>query len=592
MTTIKPATARVERPDDAAERSVQSNVTRLQRAVIKLTFSFYGQNAGLDERLQRLGALMKSSPKSPAVFSLIDDTVDFIVAGGLSRGAPEFAAQQIGELLSLMPDADEPTGEFRSLQRRFAETKEKNELTRLIPTLATYMNTRFAARKRLGDETPQENIGTEPMLRMFSSMRVSGELKDVLDSIRARIEKSHSLRVWLDAADEAAAALSRASLNDSAPTRDNSLSEAKSLLLGLVEQVKGSQPAAGELARVPELVAGATTVVEFATAARIFGEGLLKVRHAQEQELVELGTFLRTVTRRIEDFRSTLSRNGETHLETVENAAVFQRTMLSHVGQMRTSIIDETDLSHLKEIVTGELEGLEGGVNGYISTEQVRHTAAREQVGAMIKRLEDLESETLRLRTDLDEQHTKSLLDPLTGVFNRLGYSEGLAREYSRWQRYGGELSLVMIDLDLFKTINDQFGHAAGDKVLTSVASSLRKQIRNSDLLCRVGGEEFALILPAANVDNAALVAEKLRGGVAASQFRFKDRPVSVTISCGVAGFQQGDSIEEVFERADRALYSAKNQGRNRCCVERAPPVESNESADTLEQASEADLKR
>ena len=161
------------------------------------------------------------------------------------------------------------------------------------------------------------------------------------------------------------------------------------------------------------------------------------------------------------------------------------------------------------------------------------------------------------------------MLDPLTGALNRLGYTESMGREYARWRRYGGQLSLAMCDLDLFKRINDDYGHAAGDKVLTSVAGLLRQQIRNCDLLCRLGGEEFAVILPETALEGARIAAEKLRANVAASKFRFKNSPVPVTISIGVAEFHAGDTIEDVFERADRALYMAKHQGRNRCQSER-----------------------
>jgi diguanylate cyclase len=179
-----------------------------------------------------------------------------------------------------------------------------------------------------------------------------------------------------------------------------------------------------------------------------------------------------------------------------------------------------------------------------------------------------LESEMADLRASLNEQQAISLRDALTGVFNRLGYTEAITREHSRWQRHGGELSLAILDLDLFKSINDQFGHATGDKVLTAVAALFRKQVRAGDLVCRIGGEEFVVVMPETSLDAAVVVADKLREAVAASQFRLKDQPVPVTISCGVAAFHDVDGIDEVFERADQALYRAKAKGRNRYCVE------------------------
>jgi diguanylate cyclase len=160
------------------------------------------------------------------------------------------------------------------------------------------------------------------------------------------------------------------------------------------------------------------------------------------------------------------------------------------------------------------------------------------------------------------------LIDPLTGILNRLGYNESVAREYGRWKRMGGNLALAMLDIDHFKQINDRFGHATGDKVLTSLAALLRKHLRGVDHICRVGGEEFVLVMPDTDLTGAAVVAEKMRATVAASQFRVKDTPVPVTFSCGVATFHAEDLVEDVFERADRALYLAKNSGRNRCATE------------------------
>jgi len=104
---------------------------------------------------------------------------------------------------------------------------------------------------------------------------------------------------------------------------------------------------------------------------------------------------------------------------------------------------------------------------------------------------------------------------------------------------------------------------------LTSLAALLRKHLRGTDHICRIGGEEFVLIMPDTDLNGAFTVAEKMRTTVAASQFRFKDAPVPVTLSCGVATFQGEDLVEDVFERADRGLYQAKNTGRNRCVSER-----------------------
>ncbi|MBL8260673.1 MAG: GGDEF domain-containing protein [Candidatus Competibacteraceae bacterium] len=155
--------------------------------------------------------------------------------------------------------------------------------------------------------------------------------------------------------------------------------------------------------------------------------------------------------------------------------------------------------------------------------------------------------------------------DPLTGVYNRLAYEDQLHGEYQRWKRFRNPLTFLIWDIDHFKTINDRHGHAAGDEVLRGVAQQLAGRIRTTDFLARYGGEEFAMLLPGADRTAAFNVADKLRRNIAEATFSHRGVTIPVTISCGLAAFETGDSPESVFERADKALYQAKRAGRN-CC--------------------------
>ena len=150
--------------------------------------------------------------------------------------------------------------------------------------------------------------------------------------------------------------------------------------------------------------------------------------------------------------------------------------------------------------------------------------------------------------------------DALTGLLNRFGFSGAFSRELERARRYTQPLSVVMIDLDHFKRVNDEHGHAAGDQVLTSVARLLEAQVRQSDLVVRWGGEEFVVVAPMTRLEGAARLAEKLRAQLA----RLRGRPAGVvTGSFGVAELLPGDGVESVLYRADLALYRAKKGGRN-----------------------------
>jgi diguanylate cyclase (GGDEF)-like protein len=156
--------------------------------------------------------------------------------------------------------------------------------------------------------------------------------------------------------------------------------------------------------------------------------------------------------------------------------------------------------------------------------------------------------------------------DGLTGVFNRRYFESRLVDEVTRAARYGGGVSVLMVDLDHFKKINDDFGHMLGDDVLRAVSSIFVRHLRKVDVVCRYGGEEFAIVLPATQGASAAAVANKLRRAVANSHF--PGVPYPVTVSVGVSEFPaNGITRDDIVRAADSALYEAKEAGRNRVCL-------------------------
>lgn len=156
-------------------------------------------------------------------------------------------------------------------------------------------------------------------------------------------------------------------------------------------------------------------------------------------------------------------------------------------------------------------------------------------------------------------------VDGLTGLNNRRHFLALAENEWSRFQRYGRPLALLMIDIDFFKSVNDTYGHDAGDAVLKAVAESLHRSKRSSDIAGRLGGEQFALILPEATIDRAVSAAERYRTLIGGRPIIAMGRQISVTVSIGV-GIAEADmsGFEDLLKRADVALYEAKNSGSNR----------------------------
>ena len=163
----------------------------------------------------------------------------------------------------------------------------------------------------------------------------------------------------------------------------------------------------------------------------------------------------------------------------------------------------------------------------------------------------------------LQENRTKLLYDALTGVYSRMAYDERIQQELARWTRYETPFSYVILDIDLFKRINDTYGHNAGDKALKIIAQLMTTYVRQSDYVFRIGGEEFVLLLTNTAQNDAGKLVEKMRKGIAASSFHFKGEPVTLTLSAGITETRNGDDVESIYERADKALYKAKNSGRD-----------------------------
>jgi diguanylate cyclase (GGDEF)-like protein len=166
------------------------------------------------------------------------------------------------------------------------------------------------------------------------------------------------------------------------------------------------------------------------------------------------------------------------------------------------------------------------------------------------------------------ELNDQARTDPLTGALNRRAMQEAAVRESARSVRYGYPLSLIMLDVDHFKRLNDAHGHAAGDRALQALVRELKAMLRSQDLLARTGGEEFTILLPNTAADTGLVVAERVRETVEALEVAYQSRPIKFTVSVGVTQFDPtNDDLESMMRRADTAMYQAKAQGRNAVVV-------------------------
>jgi len=214
------------------------------------------------------------------------------------------------------------------------------------------------------------------------------------------------------------------------------------------------------------------------------------------------------------------------------------------------------------------LKGLDLGVNDYIIRPIDRNELlARVRTQISRKRFAD------QLRTRLEESVEMAITDSLTGLFNRRYMEKHLHMLVEESLNSGTNLSLLILDIDNFKIVNDTYGHDAGDMVLEQFATRLRRNVRGVDLVCRLGGEEFVVVMPETFMKNGFIVAERLRQAISSKPFnigRTQDA-IEITASVGVAALEKAeDCPETVLKRADQALYAAKREGRNRVVSEAA----------------------
>ncbi len=202
----------------------------------------------------------------------------------------------------------------------------------------------------------------------------------------------------------------------------------------------------------------------------------------------------------------------------------------------------------------------------YVNDTQVRDQRLRDgdqiRIGRSI--LKFMTGENIEVHYH-EEIYRLMTVDGLTQVYNRRYFNEALEREFNRSKRYGRGMSLIALDIDHFKRVNDTYGHLAGDSLLRSIATAMKPRLRREDILARTGGEEFGILLPEIALEGARITAEKVRRIVEASPHVFEQKTIACTVSLGVAMLGEEDRApEDLYRRADARLYEAKQGGRNR----------------------------
>lgn len=255
---------------------------------------------------------------------------------------------------------------------------------------------------------------------------------------------------------------------------------------------------------------------------------------------------LRTFTLRLRHLVNSVADDVDSHQADIERVH----------GGLDQCARDATE----RQSESGESSDGSGALTQSVLSTVAEIMQINERLQSRLSAAEDkLQQQAVQIESHLSEART----DALTGLPNRRAFDDELVRRVAEWNRKRATFCLMMIDADHFKDLNDRYGHPAGDQVLRTIAEVLRNTFREMDLLARVGGEEFAAILPSTNSRDARRAVQRILAAVADQQFEFEQQCLRVTVSVGLTAVQEGDDGFLVFKRADEALYASKTNGRN-----------------------------
>ncbi len=329
----------------------------------------------------------------------------------------------------------------------------------------------------------------------------------------------------------------------------------------------------GELRRDPELIQSidklGSELAMVATTAMLSPlvqqVGVFATQRIRNLEKLRSGLekLLEQMVARLDEVAGYIAGDETSRQQEHTRRAAFTDQIAGEMQAIGTSVEASDDLAQIRTQIRSRLDSIGRHLQDFRQRETDFASTAQQRATEMRARITELEQETSELQQRVEVEKRNAMLDALTQVPNRLGWEQRIKEELQRWQQFPQATCLLTWDIDHFKRINDSYGHTAGDKVLNIVAGRLAKGLRSNDFLARYGGEEFVMILPATTLEKGAALANAIREAVAKIGFHFSGKAVVITISCGLTLLCEGDTVTSAFERADKALYQAKQNGRN-----------------------------
>lgn len=278
----------------------------------------------------------------------------------------------------------------------------------------------------------------------------------------------------------------------------------------------------------------------------------------------EMHGYLLSIAGKLQSIYAEITETQDEFFSRESKKGSINKSFEQGIKQLDDTLKNGDDLESLKKSLNKIVSVIQTKVIQEVEAEESETQILENKIAGMSNKIKLLEDHAKDLEKTIHKKHMEAITDPLTGLYNRAAYVQALEKAWMNWGQEKIQSTMLVWDIDHFKMINDRHGHAAGDKVLQSVAKKLETGVRKGDMLARFGGEEFVMLLVDKSLEEGAQLAERIRQLISSTEFTYKKQALHVTISCGVASFYGEDTPTSLFERADKALYRAKHSGRDR----------------------------
>lgn len=549
----------------------------LKRGLVRVSIAADGIDPLLDRRLKELRGALRSDAPPNMLGSLLPDLERAVLAADQARQTrSDQVCAHLKKLIRQLQDQQPPKDIDKALRALSKQLDAPDNLALSMPRLLQELTQLQANTLNNAPEQTPSGLWSRLFSKPGDATPTTVEAREPVDTTEdAPAEQPPAIALVPEPGAQLVAAEPDQLLDDNttdSPKVSGNISgqeqsyskvaaHIESILLNLLSEIQLLDQQEADCQRLREQVSKGLNWYELAAVVDALSSLVL---NAQQSRQVEFERYLQQLNQRLSQFQGNLEEAQSSYIDSLEEGRTLEGAIRGEVEVLHEDVREADDLNSLKANVEAKLSALLSKVDQARELREKRDDQVSERLKTMVERIQVMEVEAQTFRTHLEEQRQQAMIDSLTGLANRAGLQKRMDEEYERWLRYGGQLLLVVLDVDHFKSINDRFGHLAGDKVLRLISMQLSRRLRKTDYIGRFGGEEFVVLMPGTSLEQGAIALEELRAGIEASPFHFKNEPVPVTISIGYTQFSYGDTLDSVFERADQAMYRAKDQGRNR----------------------------